>query len=138
MRLHWSMEKPHLLAALAAAYRRHAEQFPEHCIFYLCNTERELLAFQRLEIPSLLCNHNIFVSDTIFDIQPSQPKDFDAIYNARAAAFKRHELCRDIAKLALIYYVTGAEDREHLIVLRRRLPSAVFINEVEAMRATSG
>jgi glycosyltransferase involved in cell wall biosynthesis len=137
LRLSWSMETPSLVAAIAAAYRKHAEQFPEHFIVYLCNTERELLAFQGVGIPSLLCNHNIFVSDKIFNIQVDQPKEFDAIYNARPAPFKRHGLCRDIARLALIYYLTRAEDREHLAALRTLLPNAVFINDVEALRATA-
>jgi glycosyltransferase involved in cell wall biosynthesis len=137
LRLHWSMERPHLLAKLAAAYARHAEQFPENHIFYLCNTERELLAFQRQGIPSLLCNHNIFVSDEIFDVQPEQPKEFDAVYNARPAPYKRQELGRDIARLALVYYVANDEDRDYLSALKKRLPNATFVNEVEASRATT-
>ena len=138
LKLHWSMESRKQHAALAVAYRRHAEQFPEHRLIYLCNTERELLALQQAGVPSLLCNHNIFVCDRTFDVVAGASKEFDAIYNARPSPYKRHELCAEVPRVALIYYPTGNAEWDHVELLRSRLPNATFINDAEAAKALAG
>jgi glycosyltransferase involved in cell wall biosynthesis len=138
LKLHWSMEGQKSLAGLAVAYRQHAAEFPEHRLFYMCNTERELLGLQQAGVPSLLCNHNIFVSDKIFDVQPAERKEFDAIYNARPVPYKRHELCANVPRLALIYYATGAEERKRVKWLKSVLPDAAFVNDIEAGKCLQG
>lgn len=71
------------------------------------------------------------VSETIFRIQPNQPKLFDAVYNAALTEFKRHELCRDVSGLGLLYHwfhATPAQRSEFEAAYRALLPHAKFIN----------
>ena len=137
LKLHWSIENSKMSARIIADYRRHAQEYPEHRIVYLCNTARELFVLQQCNVPSILCNQNIFVCEKTFDIQTDQAKEFDAIYNARPAPYKRHALCCEVPRVGLIYYAPNPEDHAYLAKLKRELPNAVFVNEIEASRATS-
>jgi glycosyltransferase involved in cell wall biosynthesis len=137
LKLSWSIESSKMSARIIADYRRHAQEYPEHRIVYLCNTARELFLLQQCNVPSILCNHNIFVCEKTFNVQGHQTKEFDAIYNARPAPYKRHELCRDVPRVGLIYYAPNPEDVAYIAGLKEQLPNAVFVNELEARRATS-
>jgi glycosyltransferase involved in cell wall biosynthesis len=137
LKLHFSAESAKASARIVADYRRHAHEYPEHRIIYLCNTARELFLLQQCNVPSILCNHNTFVCEKTFNVQGHQTKEFDAIYNARPAPYKRHELCRDVPRVGLIYYEPHPEDVAYFAHLKDQLPNAVFVNELEARRATS-
>jgi hypothetical protein len=138
LKVHWSAEQVRDVERLADVYHRHAVEQPEHRIVYLCNTPRELLLLQRRGIPSLLCNHNIFACERTFNIDRSQPKQFDAVYTARMSSYKRHELGCHIRRLGLIYPTLREDDDRRLELVKHVLPAATFINEVEAQRATAG
>jgi hypothetical protein len=128
--LSWSRENPQLLAATVLAYRRHAQRFPSHRLTFLCNTARETELLDAEGIPAVLCNHNILVDESVFAIDPDQSKEFDAIYVAVMNRYKRHVLCRDVPRVALIYYDlhTRSEDG-YFAELKASLPNALFVNE---------
>lgn len=79
-------------------------RYPEHRHVVLCNTPQELERFGKAGQPAVVCSANVFVDESVFDIPPSEPKVYDAIYNAALAPYKRHELCTGIDRLALIYH----------------------------------
>jgi glycosyltransferase involved in cell wall biosynthesis len=137
LKLHYSLEGSKFLDRVVAAYHDYAQQYPEHRVIYLCNTAQEFFLLQQRNVPSILCNHNIFVCEKTFDIYTNESKQFRAIYNARLAPYKRHELCSGVPHVGLIYYAPYAEDPEYLIKLRSQLPNAIFINDLEANRSSS-
>jgi glycosyltransferase involved in cell wall biosynthesis len=138
LKVHYSLEAATFRSQVVGDYNRHVQLYPQHRIVFLCNTPAELFLLQQCDVPSILCNHNIFVSEQIFDIQADQQKQFDAIYNARPAPYKRHELCSEVPRVALIYYASNADDHAYLAELKGVLPDATFVNELEASRLTAG
>jgi glycosyltransferase involved in cell wall biosynthesis len=138
LKVHYSLEATTFRSQVVADYKRHAQLYPKHRIFFLCNTPAELFLLQQCNVPSIVCNHNIFVSERIFDIQADQRKRFDAIYNARPSPYKRHELCSEVPRTALLYYAPNPEDHAYLAELRKTLPNATFVNELEASSLVTG
>jgi tetratricopeptide (TPR) repeat protein len=90
---------------LKEKYTAVTDRNPNFRVMLLANDVAELLAVRELGLPAELVNHNAFIDDIIFDILPVE-QNFDAIYNARMADYKRHSLAKDIARLKLI--ITGA------------------------------
>jgi glycosyltransferase involved in cell wall biosynthesis len=126
----WSLENPQILEAAISAYRRHALRFPSHRLTFLTNTVRETELLDGSGIPTFLCNHNILVDESVFGIDSDRKKEFDAIYVAVMNRYKRHALCRDVPRVALIYYDlhTRSEDG-YFAELKASLPDALFVNE---------
>ncbi len=117
------------IAALRARY-------PEHRYIALCNTRREVERFAECDVPAILCSALAFVDETRFVPDPRAPKELDAIYTATLTPVKRHELCRDIEKLGLIYHwfanaARGRPPAETLAIYRAKLPRARFLNDEE-------
>ena len=121
--------------ALVTAHRRHTATWPEHRVTMLCNTERDLFFLQSEGVPSIVCNSGIFVSERVFAIEGSRPKRFDAIYNARMVALKRHVLAREVERLGLIYYDVECAEPGYYESVRRALARATFLNEEVARAA---
>jgi glycosyltransferase involved in cell wall biosynthesis len=98
----------------------------------LCNTPQELERFGKAGQPAIVCSANVFIDESVFDIPSSEPKIYDAIYNAALAPYKRHELCTGIDSLALIYhrFAEPVADRPtYPDEVRAMLPKAAFVNE---------
>lgn len=121
-----------LLADVAEIERLRA-QYPEHRHIVLCNTRLEVERFASHGIAAILCSALAFVDETRFVIDATAPKEFDAIYTATFTPVKRHELCREISSLALIYhwfaYGHGEPVPDILAKFRQLLPQARFIND---------
>lgn len=128
-----SLENDARREAAAAAWRRHRAAFPAHRVVFLCNSERELFLMQRDGVAAILCNHNIVANDAVFTVDRTVPKRFDAIYNGRMMAYKRHALARAVGSVALVYYDAEVEPG-YLDGVRAALPHAAFLN-AEAARA---
>lgn len=133
--VHTTLEKAERRARLAAAYRAHEAAFPRHRVIVLANTAAEAALLAGDGVPAFLSNHNIFVDESVFAAGPDRPAEFDAYYNARLAPYKRHHLCRDIARLALTYSEPEGSTPEYIAEVHAMLPQAVFINEALAQRA---
>jgi hypothetical protein len=123
----WSLETARIVREFASI-RELRVRFPSQHHIILCNTRGELDLCRRDNIPGILCSYLAFINETVFDIAPGAAKQFDAIYNALLRPFKRHELCRDIESLGLIYYFL-AGDQSHRDRVQALLPGATFINE---------
>ncbi|HXQ40904.1 MAG TPA: hypothetical protein VN821_06545, partial [Candidatus Udaeobacter sp.] len=116
----WSIEE----AAWIRALRRHAVvhrlRHPHHRLIFLCNTPEEVaLLRERGEAASFL-NKTLTVPETIFRPIEGAPVEFDAIYNAQLAPWKRHELSLGIERCAFIFYRQDAKQG------RREFEAALF------------
>ena len=100
---------------------------PRHRILHCVNDVsvcRELVA---RGISAHFINHNAFVDERLFSIQSDASRIYDAVYTARMAPFKRHELAREIPSLLIIGGTVTPEDSdEHFQRIRAALPQATF------------
>ncbi len=72
-------------------------------------------------------HHNAFLDGRLFSIQPDASKIYDAVYTARMAPFKRHELAQEIPSLLIIGGTVTPEDSdEHFQRIRAALLQATF------------
>ena len=130
----WHREDMKSVEADGALVREAQSRFPEHRFLFLVGNRKELENYRRAGIPAAVCNHNMFVDESLFDIRPGTPKRFDAIYNAAIAPYKRHELCTEIASLGLLYYRHAhfrVADADHVRRIETLLRHATFINELD-------
>lgn len=98
----WTQEQPGQIARLLVRSRRHVRRHANHQLVFLANTEAERLALERAGLDAALVHQNAFVDADIFRPLAGVDKRFDAIYDARVDAFKRHALAAGIASLALV------------------------------------
>jgi hypothetical protein len=124
----WSLEVQDRIRNAAGACIAHRETYPEHDLTFLCNSPAELEGLRQCGIKSELINQSVFMSEELFRVMPEEAKRFDAVYNARMIAFKRHSLAAEIDSLLLIYYVLGEADIAYHNGLRPRMPRATFLN----------
>ena len=126
----FSLEEAVQIAELEAEHRR---IYPNFRFIHLCNYAGQIELFERLGLETIFCNHNAFVDEDIFKPLPSVEKKFDAVYDARLVAFKRHYLAADVRRLGLIYYSVPTKDQ---IDFSRQVKSdfsrAHFFNHNEA------
>ena len=102
--LSYSRESSRTVAEDVAELEALRSCYPEHRHIMLCNTRAEVIAFGDRGVPALLCSALAYVNETVFDIDPLAIKELDAIYNATLTPVKRHELCRDVERLGLVYH----------------------------------
>jgi glycosyltransferase involved in cell wall biosynthesis len=63
-----------------------------------------------------------------FNILPIA-KTYDAVYNARMVAYKRHYLCQNINSILFVYYFWQTTDQEYCAKMRSLMPHAHFAND---------
>jgi hypothetical protein len=125
----WTLENPRFLNNAVRAYRQHMATFPEHRLVFLCNSSAEIDLLEPERIPAMLCNHNLLIDEKVFRIEPASRKAFDAIYVAVISRYKRHELCRNVPSVALVYYDPHTRTNSgYFAELKQNLPNAIFIN----------
>jgi len=100
-----------IVSSLKKEIMDYEKRFPKHKIIFLCNFPDQLKLFRRLNITSILSNHNAFLDERIFRILPEIKKDFDAIYDAKISRVKRYELASKIKSLCFIYYFDEKDKR---------------------------
>jgi glycosyltransferase involved in cell wall biosynthesis len=131
----WTLElegKSERLASIAKSYTR---EHSRHHLTFVCNTERETELMRAQGCTAVAINQNCLLDEEKFKPEPHIEPVFDAVYNARFAPWKRHELAQDIEKLALIYSRHSREEsveRFHArhAYLSAMMPSARFMNEL--------
>jgi glycosyltransferase involved in cell wall biosynthesis len=75
----------------------------EHLVaIYICPTASEATALRRGGLPVLHCSEGALVREDLFTPTPRRRPKFDAIYDAKWADYKRHDLAGAIQSLALI------------------------------------
>jgi glycosyltransferase involved in cell wall biosynthesis len=129
----WTRESDHLVRTDIEHIASLRAQYPDHRHVVLCNMTAELERYRAEHQPAIVCNANVFVDETKFDIPIERTGEFDAVYNAQLVPFKRHELCRDIESLALIYhrFAMNAAPADYPDRVKAMLPNAVFVNEID-------
>lgn len=132
----WSLEdavSPGQIRAAAESARRRC---PAHEFIFLCNTDQECERLVSLGERAITVNHNVFLSERIFRVLAEPRLEFDALYNARFAAWKRHELAREIPSVLYVAYhafntMPGDDDLERQRIERAvSLPGHHLLNRV--------
>lgn len=97
----------------------------------LAPTGQQLHALRERQLTAIHCNQNAFVDEGIFRPLEKVIGRFNAVYDARLAPYKRHELAVTVDRLALITYrkVTDRRaERRYSRTVERRLASSHFFN----------
>lgn len=134
IRLPWNRETAEGVAGDAAALAELRDRYPEHRHIMMCNSYRELEHYRAQGVPGIVCSTLAFVDETRFEILPSVQKEFDAVYTAALVPFKRHELCRDLASVAIIYHryhPPSVQEEGYPERMRAMLTQATFVNELD-------
>jgi hypothetical protein len=122
----WSIEANEMWIDRLAEVKRLSRQGQGADFIFLSNTSKELEILLAGGHKTMLLNQNTFVNERVFKIIDSK-KNFAAVYNAKMAPFKRHELAQLVENLALIYSPFG-EINDYLPRVKTMLPHAVFLN----------
>lgn len=86
----------------------HREKYPGHRLVHLANESCELSVLEAAGLDAVYCNHNALIDERVFKpregAKAGEPREFDALYDARIARYKRHHLATRVPRLALIHY----------------------------------
>lgn len=91
--------------------------------FFMCNSSQELACLNKFGFKGELINHNAWLDENLYRIQPIE-KIYNALLIARRAVFKRHYLAGKISNLALIAGGARHNHTEEII-----LPPHCYNNE---------
>ena len=130
----WHREDPKSVAADRQHVGNAQAKYPEHRFLFLIATRKELQNYRDAGLPALICTYTAFVDETLYDIDPSVTKEFDAIYTAVIATYKRHELCSAITSLTLLYgrhEYYQEHEADYVDRIRSMLSHAAWINELD-------
>jgi hypothetical protein len=128
--LSWAHDNPRIINALKIWQEKRLARFPNVRIINLANGEAEYQALKEAGVQTAFVNHNALISPLVFRILPEVQKRFDAVYDARVSAFKRHQLAAGINSLALIAarYQTH-HDEAYARRIKEILPRAYWFND---------
>jgi glycosyltransferase involved in cell wall biosynthesis len=84
----------------------------DHRITFLATSRAELQRFQRAGLPTLHVSNTALCDERIYRPLPGRQARFDAVYDARLSAFKRHPLAAEVPKLALITYLRKGDPED--------------------------
>lgn len=115
----------------ALATARHT--LPLASFVILANEEAELVQLQARGITAFIANNLILTDETVFAPEDGAEKRFDAVYNGLFMPVKNHQLCADIASLALIHYPlpqrADSQQASYEAEIRQLLRHAEILNE---------
>jgi len=94
----------------------------------LAQTPAEQALFAAHGIDALYCNQNCLVDERVFRVLPDVERRHDAVYDARLDPFKRHELAREVKRLALVTYLNWDTDRRFAAEVAADLRDATWFN----------
>lgn len=126
---YWDMETPSDVEELKNLENIHINKYPKHQFIHLCNTLPQQEIFLKYKLKALFCNQNCLIDDSIFRPISSIAKVFDAIYDAKLTAFKRHYLAQKIDSIAFIYYYNPLVDSATYQEVKSLFPQAHYFNE---------
>ena len=130
----WTIEPRRWRFPTTIAAKAYAADFPQHRLIYLCNTDKETDGIRAAGLEAVTVSHNAFFDEDKFRPRPEIEPEFDAIYVARLAPEKRHELAVNIDSLILIYHyapqVTVPEFHAIHAQYQTMLPKAHFANRL--------
>jgi glycosyltransferase involved in cell wall biosynthesis len=133
--LFWTYQEPARQDHLARWVHRYTRAHPRRHLTVLANEPEIVAPLRREGVEVELVHQNVWLDERIFRPLDREQPEFDAVYNAKFARWKRHELARDIERLALIGYldnlVSARAAARHLARLREVLPRATFCNQAD-------
>ena len=128
----WHFEVAENIAQLEKLLVKFKNEYPNFTFIFLCNTLRQLDLFKGKGINAAFCNNNCFIDEKIFFPLSDTQKKYDAVYDARLVAWKRHYLASEIDSLGLIYYaIPWLEDNSYMENILRDFAHARFFNHTE-------
>jgi len=124
----WSYESAQKADELAAELAQAKSIAPGSEFVILANTEFESYLLSERGVPNTLASQTMFMDEQVFQPLPQIEKSFDAVYNGRIAAMKRHELAEGIERRLLVYCPDWEPDLDYAQAYRRKSSPAVFLN----------
>jgi len=129
----WAAHERSVVSRSRNAVLGYRTRRPLHRFIFLCNDERERSAHAMAGLDAVLCNHNAFLDEELF--QPGdETKRYDAVYTAAIVDWKRHELAQLVESCLHITYrrdkLTGRQTLDQLEELERLMPSHHFANPI--------
>jgi glycosyltransferase involved in cell wall biosynthesis len=118
-------------APLTEMAKKHAEftkALTDNRFVFVANDDYSAFLLSEHGLPTILGNNDMFVDERIFKAVSSGGQAFDAVYNARFARWKRHELAAGIERLMLIYDAKPDPRGEAGDRVRELLPKAFYAN----------
>src|SRR5262249_55015882 len=100
----WSLTDPGHRGYVLEAIDTMRERFEHLEPVILANELTEVELLKRAGRSVLHCSPSSFIRDDLYFPVPGRAPVFDAIYDAKWADYKRHELAAEITSLALIAY----------------------------------
>lgn len=96
-------------------------------------TAAETALFAARGVDTVYCNQNALADERIYRPLPGIMREFDAVYDATLARYKRHALARDLSSLALIGYRNHqTDDAGYANAVLREMSGARWLNDPNA------
>lgn len=135
----WSIEYEGLARQLRCHAILHRFLNPLHRIVFICNTEAEADVMRSCGEAAFVHNKTTGIDERLFRPLEGVEREFDAIYNAQLAPWKRHELTLEIPRCAFLFYrglhaaSTSTPDSERALIAHHAevAPGHVFINDYD-------
>ncbi len=126
----WTLLDKVILADLERLYYYFVSTYPQCAFMFLVNEPDEKTVLDGLGVPSMLCNHNSFIDESLFSVLPGARKRWTAVLTARPERFKRHLLARLVDSVALLFFSHGLTEGEnrYLDMLRAKMPGLDVLN----------
>ncbi|TPI62433.1 glycosyltransferase family 4 protein [Mesorhizobium sp. B3-1-7] len=134
----WSIENNSSVKTIRTYAVLHRLRNPRHSLIFLCNTQAEADLLNQSGEAAVLHNKTSTTSEYIFRPLKNVPVEFDAIYNAQLASWKRHDLSLGIERCAFVFYrdlvgsSTTESERARINRHKEFAPGHVFINEFDS------
>lgn len=133
----WSIENSSSVKTIRTYAVLHRLRNPRHSLIFLSNTQAEADLLNKSGEAAVQHNKTSTTSEYIFTPLDDVPVEFDAIYNAQLAPWKRHDLSLGIPRCAFVFYrdsnesSTKESERARIDRHRELAPHHVFINEFD-------
>lgn len=102
---------------------------PDDAIFHLVNDASICEQLVSQGYPAHFVNSNAFLDERLFVVNRNRDHVFDAVYNARMSAFKRHHLAARIPQLLIIGGIVAPDDTfEYFQQVQNTIPHATFVH----------
>lgn len=109
LHLSWSARGDRRIEQCRQRIAAHRRRYPMHRLVYACGEPAEAAELAAAGMEAIWCNHNAFVDENLFcppeGALPGEAREFDALYDARFARYKRHLLAVKVPRLLLIHRV---------------------------------
>lgn len=131
---YWTIEREYIAEEIRTLATYHRLINPGHKLVFLCSTPEEAALLRDVGEAAIFCNMASNSYEAIFCPLDGVGVDFDAIYNAQLAPWKRHELTLGIERCGFLYYRdsfgNSTLDSERALFERHaaQAPEHVFIN----------